>query len=111
MIYFNSAHGQSSPIIAVRTSAVGNLTMSENETSNKYVKWSLPRGGSYMHTLLLYRNHLYNVNWNGNVVCLDPASGKEIFSAKLGRTKSFIASPVAADGKIYIVDEEGTGWG
>ena len=108
LIYFNSAHGKFSPIIAVKTSATGDITLKENETSNEYVKWSLPRGGSYMHTLLLYGNHLYNVNWNGNVVCLDPLTGKEIYNAKIGKTKSFIASPVASDGKIYIVDEEGT---
>jgi outer membrane protein assembly factor BamB len=108
MIYFNSAHGRNSPIIAVRTDATGDITLKENETANQFVKWSVPRGGSYMHTLLLYRNHLYNVNWNGAVYCLDPFTGKEIYNAKLGKTKSFIASPVAADGKIYIIDEEGT---
>jgi outer membrane protein assembly factor BamB len=108
MIYFNSAHGRSSPIIAVRTNAVGDITLKDNETTNEYVKWSLLRGGSYMHTLLLYKNHLYNVNWNGALICLDPLTGKEIFTAKLGKTKSFIASPVASDGRVYIVDEEGT---
>ncbi len=108
LIYFNSAHGKYSPVIAVKTNAVGDITLNENETENQYVKWSLPRGGSYMHTLLLYRDHLYNVHWNGIVVCLDPLTGKEIFNGKIGKTKSFIASPVASDGKIYIVDEEGT---
>ncbi len=108
MIYFNSAHGNSSPIIAVKTNAVGDITLKDNNTTNDYIRWSLPRGGSYMHTMLLYKNHLYNVNWNGVVVCLDPFTGKEIYNAKLGKTKSFIASPVASDGKIYIVDEEGT---
>jgi outer membrane protein assembly factor BamB len=108
LIYFNSAHGRYSPIIAVKTNAVGDITLKETETSNEYIKWSLPRGGSYMHTLLLYRNHLYNVNWNGALICLDPLTGKEIYNAKLGKTKSFIASPVASDGKLYIVDEEGT---
>ena len=108
IIYFNSAHGQSSPIIAVKTNAVGNITLKDKETSNEYIKWSLPHGGSYMHTMLLYRNHLYNVNWNGTIICLDPLTGKEIYNAKMGNTKSFIASPVASDGKIYIVDEEGT---
>lgn len=108
MIYFNSAHGQSSPIIAVKTNAVGDITLKSNETSNEFIKWSLPRGGSYMHTMLLYKNHLYNVNWNGSVICLDPLTGKEIYNAKLGKTKSFIASPVASDGNIYILDEEGT---
>jgi len=108
LIYFNSAHGRNSPIIAVRTNAVGDITLKESETSNEFIKWSLPRGGSYMHTLLLYKNHLYNVNWNGVLICLDPLTGKEIYNAKLGKSKSFIASPVASDGKIYIVDEEGT---
>jgi outer membrane protein assembly factor BamB len=107
LIYFNSAHGRNSPIIAVKTNATGDITLKESETSNEYVKWSLPRGGSYMHTLLLYRTHLYNVNWNGTIICLDPLSGREIYNAKLGKANSFIASPVASDGRIYIVDEEG----
>jgi outer membrane protein assembly factor BamB len=108
LIYFNSAHGRSSPIIAVKTDATGDITLKEPETSNEYIKWSLPRGGSYMHTLLLYKNYLYNVNWNGALICLDPFTGKEIYNAKLGQTKSFIASPVASDGRIYVIDEEGT---
>jgi outer membrane protein assembly factor BamB len=108
MIYFNSAHGRTSPIIAIKTSATGDITLKDGETSNSGVVWSIPRGGSYMHTMLLYRNLLYNVNWNGSINCYDPVSGKEVYNAKLGSSKSFIASPVASDGRIYIVDEEGT---
>jgi outer membrane protein assembly factor BamB len=107
LIFFNSAHGKSSPILAVKTSATGDITLKENETSNQYVQWSIPRGGSYMHTMLLYRNRLYNVGWNGMVNCYDPATGKEIWNGKLGKTKSFVASPVASDGRIFIVDEDG----
>lgn len=108
LIYFNSAHGKSSPIIAVRANATGDITLRDNETSNQGVLWSRPRGGSYMHTMLLYRNLLYNVNWNGTINCMDPMTGKEVYNAKLGNSKSFVASPVASDGRIYIVDEEGT---
>lgn len=108
LIFFNSAHGKSSPIIAVKTGATGDITLKDAETSNSGVQWSLPRGGSYMHTLLLYRGLLYNVNWNGVINCLDPSTGKEVYNAKLGNSGSFIASPVASDGRIYIVDEEGT---
>ncbi|HOK24934.1 MAG TPA: PQQ-binding-like beta-propeller repeat protein [Bacteroidales bacterium] len=108
IIYFNSAHGKSSPILAVNASARGDITLKEGETSNDYVLWSRPRGGSYLQTLLLYRNHLYNLNWNGTINCYDPLTGEEIFSGKLGDAKSFSASPVASDGKIYAVDEEGT---
>lgn len=108
LIYFNSAHGRSSPIMAVKTNAQGDITLKDNTMANEYVKWSIPRGGSYMHTMLLYRDHLYNVNWNGEVTCLDPFTGKELWNGKLGKTQSFVASPVASDGNIFIVAEDGT---
>jgi outer membrane protein assembly factor BamB len=108
LMYFNSAHGPSSPILAIKTNATGDITLKPTGVLNEYVKWSIPRGGSYIHTLLLYRNHLYNMNWNGSVQCYDPETGNVLFTGKLGNTQSFIASPVASDGKIYIVDEQGT---
>jgi outer membrane protein assembly factor BamB len=82
--------------------------MKPTGTLNEYVKWSIPRGGSYIHTLLVYRGHLYNINWNGTVNCYEAVSGKVLYNAKLGNAQSFIASPVASDGKLYIVDEHGT---
>jgi outer membrane protein assembly factor BamB len=108
LIFFNSAHGPSSPIYAIRTRAVGDLTLKPTGILNEYVKWSIPRGGSYIHTLLAYRDHLYNINWNGTVNCYEEGSGKVLYNAKLGNAQSFIASPVASDGKLYIVDEHGT---
>jgi outer membrane protein assembly factor BamB len=108
LIYLNGAHGKFSPILGIRKSATGDITLNGNDTSNSYVKWSRPRGGSYMHTMLLYRNRLYNMGWNGLVQCLNPETGTEIYNGKLGKAKSFVASPVASDGKIFIVDEEGT---
>jgi outer membrane protein assembly factor BamB len=107
LIFFNSAHGPSSPIFAVRTSATGDITLQQGTTSNEFVKWSIPRGGSYIHTLLYYRDHLYNVNWNGTVQCYNAYTGNLLFSGKLGSSGSFVASPVASDGRIYIVDEQG----
>jgi outer membrane protein assembly factor BamB len=108
MIYLNGSHGKLSPVIAVSTNATGDITPVEPATSNQYVKWSKPRGGSYIQSMLLYRNHLYNIGWNGVVSCMDPLTGNEIFNGKLGRANSFYASPVASDGKIFIADETGT---
>ena len=108
LVYFNSAHGPSSPIYAVKRNASGDITLKSAGALNEYVKWSIPRGASYIHTMLLYGNHLYNVNWNGSIECYDAETGKVIYRGKIGKTQSFIASPVASDGKIYIVDEQGT---
>lgn len=106
-IYFNSAHGRYSPVMAVKTDAKGDITLEKGETSNEFVQWSFPRGGSYMHSLLLYENHLYNVGWNGSVECLNPDTGERIYKKTLGQGDSFIASPVASDGKIYVISDHG----
>lgn len=108
LIYFNSAHGRVSPVYAVSKAATGDITLGDGQTSNQHVKWALLRGGSYMQTLLLYDGCLYNLGWNGLLQVLDPLTGEEIYRQKLGDARSFTASPVASDGRVYLVDDEGT---
>ncbi|MDX2442608.1 MAG: PQQ-binding-like beta-propeller repeat protein [Bacteroidales bacterium] len=107
LIYFNSAHGRLSPIYAVKKSAKGDITLKDGTSSNEGVQWSTERGASYMHSLLLYDGYLYNMRWNGQLSCFDPLTGEQIYREKLGKAESFIASPVASDGKIYIPSDEG----
>jgi len=107
LVYFNSAHGRLSPVLAVRKDAEGDITLAEGDTTNAAISWSYPRGGSYMQTMLLYDGYLYNLQFNGLVVCMDPATGKTIYREKIGKADSFLSSPVAADGIIYIIDVKG----
>jgi len=107
LVYFNSAHGKTSPILAIKKTASGNISLAEDETSNEYVKWAKPRGGAYMSTMLLYDGYLYNARWNGNLTCFDADTGEELYSEKVGSGNSYTSSPVAADGIIYIVDNDG----
>ena len=60
-----------------------------------------------MQTLLLYEGLLYNLDWNGSLTCYDAENGEKIYVKKLGRSSSFTASPVASDGRIFIVNDEG----
>jgi outer membrane protein assembly factor BamB len=106
-IYFNSAHGKISPILAIQKNAIGDLTLAEGETSNEYINWAKLRGGSYMGTMLLYNDYLYNARWNGRLTCLNALTGEEIYSEKVGSGNSYTSSPVAADGIIYITDNKG----
>lgn len=107
LVYFNSAHGPQSPIYAIHVSAEGDLTLDEGETTNEYIRWSIPRGGAYMQTMLIYEDHLYNIRWNGSVTCYNPRTGEEIWKHKAGSGNSYISSPVASDGKIYVTDDKG----
>ncbi len=107
LIYFNSAHGKDSPVLAIKKNAKGDITLKENESTNEFVQWSIPKGGSYMQTMIVYQGLLYNFGWNGSLICYDAINGEVIYKEKLGNVKSFTASPVISDGKIYIPDDEG----
>ena len=102
LVYFNSAHGRFSPVIAVKKSASGDITLEEGESSNEGVQWYHPRGGSYIQSLLLYGDYIYNLNLNGQVHCYNALTGEEIYREKIGKAEFFLASPVASDGKIFI---------
>lgn len=106
-VYFNSAHGKVSPIYAIQKNASGDITLDEGETKNDFVNWAKLRGGSYMGTMLVYGDYLYNARWNGRMTCLDALTGEEIYSEKVGDGNSYTSSPVAADGIIYVTDNDG----
>ena len=107
LVYFNSAHGKSSPILAIRKNASGDISLKDDETSNTAVQWSVNRGGAYMSTVLLYGDYLYNAAWNGRLTCYNAQTGEQIYAEKVGGGNSYTSSPVASDGIIYIADNDG----
>ena len=60
-----------------------------------------------MGTMLIYGDYLYNARWNGKLTCYNSLTGEEMYSEKVGSGNSYTSSPVAADGIIYITDNEG----
>ncbi len=107
LVYFNSAHGRYSPIYAIKPDATGDLTLEKGDTTNNHILWSVERGGSYMGTMLFYDGLLYNCRWNGNLSCYDPITGERYYNESIDKGVTAIASPVAADGNIYIVARDG----
>jgi len=105
LIYLNSAHGKFSPILAVRTNATGDITLSPDSTKNRHIAWSVKRGGAYMQTPLVYNGYLYNLQVNGQLTCFDALSGEEKYKNSL--KEAFTASGIAADGKLYFSSEDG----
>ena len=88
-------------LAAVRLAGKGDVT-----TTN--IVWRLEKGYPNIPAPLIYRDVMYLIKEGGIVSSLNPASG-EIH--KQGRTPSalegYFASPVAADGKVYLVSESG----
>lgn len=108
LVYITNAHGSMAPIYAIKTSAIGDISLKAGETSNEHIAWSYPRDGGYLITPILYRGVLYVMKSNGAFQALDAKTGTRIYQDRLGNgTTAFTASPVAADGKIYFSSEEG----
>lgn len=107
LIYFNSAHGRHAPLMALKNSATGDIPYPDNDSvPGDDFAWFYDRGGAYMTSVLVYDELLYRLRWNGNLACFDARSGQLIYQVMV-HPSSFIASPVASDGHIYMVSEEG----
>ena len=108
LVFITSAHGNDSPVHAIRATATGDVTLKDDATSNAGVAWSVPRAGSYMATPLLYGDYLYVVRWNGILGAYDARTGTRAYQQRLGQgATAFTASPVASGGHIYFATEDG----
>jgi outer membrane protein assembly factor BamB len=103
-----SGRGPERPIFVVRPGARGDITLAAGATSNASVAWSKTGRGSYMPTPLSYKGQLYVLANNGVFDAYNLKTGEELYRQRLGTIGSgFSASPVAADGKIYLSNEDG----
>jgi len=92
-----SGHG----LTAVRLPGQGDLTSSN-------IVWQLKKAYPGIPAPLVYRGVMYLMKEGGIVSSVDPASGQVL---KQGRTpnalEEYYASPVAGDGKIFVVSASG----
>jgi len=109
LIFLMSAHGPRKPIYAVRTDAVGDVSLRNGATTNRYVSWSSLRGASYMQTPVICGDYLYSCHVDGVLTCFEARTGKEKYKERLGTGgEGFTASPVASEGKLYFTSEQGS---
>ncbi|HZY86977.1 MAG TPA: PQQ-binding-like beta-propeller repeat protein [Gemmataceae bacterium] len=74
---------------------------------SKFEKWRLPNGTPDVPSPLVHDGLAYLCRENGFLSCLDAKTGKQHYSE---RVHNFIhrASPVYADGKVYLTARDGT---
>ena len=107
LVYFNSAHGRHAPMMAVKNTATGKIPYPKNESNYADdFAWFYDRAGAYMTSVVVHDSLLYRLKWNGNLAVMDARTGDWIYDETVHRY-SFIAAPVIADDKIYLVAEEG----
>jgi len=56
---------------------------------------------------LLYKGRLFLVRNGGVATCLDAATGKIVYRARIGAAGAYFSSPVGAAGRVYFASSEG----
>jgi outer membrane protein assembly factor BamB len=96
------------PIFAIKPGAKGDISLAGEQTTSEAIAWSTKRGGPYIPTPVIYGDRLYVCLNNGVLAAYDMKTGERAWQERLGGTGgAFSASPVAADGKIYLASEDG----
>ena len=76
------------------------------DVSKSHVLWSFNYGPD-VPTPVTDGTYLYVINDRGIMWCLDLKTGKEVYGRQRLRPATYSGSPVLADGKIYVTNEDG----
>jgi outer membrane protein assembly factor BamB len=87
------------PLQAFRAGGRGDIT-------NSHRVWTF-QDGPDVPTPVTDGKHFYSINDRGIAYCLDAKTGKEIYGGQRLQPGTYSSSPVLADGRIYITNEDG----
>jgi outer membrane protein assembly factor BamB len=87
------------PLLALKAGGRGDITSS-------HVLWSTPNGPD-VPTPVTDGKYFYVVNDRGIMFCLDAKTGAEVYAQQRIKPGTYSGSPVLADGKIYVTNEDG----
>ena len=87
------------PLLALRAGGRGDITSS-------HLLWSTENGPD-VPTPVTDGKYFYIVNDRGIIWCLDAKTGTEIYGQQRIKPGTYSGSPVLADDKIYVTNEEG----
>ena len=108
LIFVTNGYRGVQPIYAIRPGGSGDLTLSGDATSSASIAWSTKRGGPYTPTPVVYGDLLYTLSNQGVLAAYQAKTGERLYQERVaGKGGAFSASPVAADGKLYLAGEDG----
>lgn len=89
-------------LLAIKLGGKGDMTDSA-------IRWKYQRPVPQVPSTLLYQGTLFMVNDSGILISFDPATGNVIKQGRLkGAIDKYFASPVGADGKVWLISQDGT---
>jgi outer membrane protein assembly factor BamB len=97
-LIFTSSGFEEPTIRAIRLGGEGDIT-------NTHIAWEQKKGVPVLPSPLYVHPHLYTISRDNILHCMEASTGKMVWLRRL--TGAHSASPVFADGRIYVLSEEG----
>jgi outer membrane protein assembly factor BamB len=108
LIVVGSGRRPNAPLFVLEHGARGDITLPPGATQGGPVRWTREGAGPYMPTPIVYRGLVYVLKNQGILTAWDLRTGEKKYEERLpGVVSGFSASPVAADGKLYLASEDG----
>jgi outer membrane protein assembly factor BamB len=81
----------------------------QGDMSGTAIRWRYQKPVPQVPSTLLYQGVLYMVNDSGILTSFEPATGNVLKQERLkGAIDKYYASPVGADGKVWLISQDGT---
>jgi outer membrane protein assembly factor BamB len=107
LVYVTGGYPPARPIYAIRPTAAGDIALTKEQPTSDALAWTNDREGTYIPTPIFYDGILYTCANNGILIAYDGKTGDRLYRARIGGGGSFAASPIAADGRLYLANEDG----
>ncbi|QDU30921.1 outer membrane biogenesis protein BamB [Anatilimnocola aggregata] len=79
----------------------------QGDISESHVRWRFSRYVPFCASPLYYQGRVFTVKDGGILTCLDAKTGEPKRTARVSGTGDYFCSPVAGDGKVYLLSQEG----
>lgn len=105
LIYITGGYPAGRAMYVFRPGATGDISLKPGEEKNAFLVWSSSKGSPYTPTPLVYGDLFYTLADNGVLSAYVAKTGELVYQQRM--PSSFSASPIAADGKLYLASEDG----
>ncbi len=96
------------PVTAFRPGFSGNLTLKEGEMRSDAIAWRQMAAAPYIPSPTAYGDYIFVLLDQGFIACYEAKTGKEVYGRRrIDVGANFSASPVAIEGKLYLMSEDG----
>ena len=122
LIFVGSGYLPQQPFYAVRPGGIGDISLPSGQSSSPQVAWTLADAGPLISTPIVVNDYLFIMQRDGTLSCFDAVTGIPIYSERIGAPElvddtslslteeslpTYTASPVASNGKLYVVSDLG----